>query len=312
MTPTPATFDVATHPAGDEAFLSLEAEFNTGKEPDRTRHRTYLDTFDWRLHHYGATLIGTPSGSGVLLTLNSADGGSQRLLRLDDTPVFARDLPEGSFRERVSEIVEIRRLFPVVAVARSSRVLPILDTEEKTVARVLLERSSAVDPSKPGPPRELPTRLVIEPVKGYAAAHARLVEFAEKILGLERVGGNELATALETIGRRPGDYSSKLEIALQPTMRADEATMAVHRALLDTILANEVGVREGLDSEFLHDFRVAARRTRATLRQIQGRLSARHRRPFQRRVSLARHRHGADARPRRIPVKDGRLPRHPP
>jgi CHAD domain-containing protein len=43
----------------------------------------------------------------------------------------------------------------------------------------------------------------------------------------------------------------------------------VHQALLQIIIRNEPGVRAALDSEFLHDYRVAIRRTRSLLRQIR-------------------------------------------
>jgi phosphohistidine phosphatase SixA len=53
-------------------------------------------------------------------------------------------------------------------------------------------------------------------------------------------------------------------------MRADEAAKRIHRALLRTIELNEAGVRQGRDPDFLHDFRVALRRTRTCLAQIKG------------------------------------------
>jgi len=53
-------------------------------------------------------------------------------------------------------------------------------------------------------------------------------------------------------------------------MRADAALKAIHHALFEIVLANENGVRSGLDGEFLHDFRVATRRTRTGLRQLPG------------------------------------------
>ena len=43
----------------------------------------------------------------------------------------------------------------------------------------------------------------------------------------------------------------------------------MQQALLDIIQANEPGLRSALDTEFLHDFRVAVRRTRSLLGQIR-------------------------------------------
>ena len=52
-------------------------------------------------------------------------------------------------------------------------------------------------------------------------------------------------------------------------MPAEEAGRAIHRLLLDTVLRNEDGVRRDLDTEFLHDFRVATRRARCALAEMK-------------------------------------------
>ncbi len=51
-------------------------------------------------------------------------------------------------------------------------------------------------------------------------------------------------------------------------MPAGRALRRIHLAQLDVIRANEAGTRQGSDPEALHDFRVAVRRTRAALTQI--------------------------------------------
>ncbi len=56
---------------------------------------------------------------------------------------------------------------------------------------------------------------------------------------------------------------------LQPDERADEALKKIHRALLRSITSHQDGVREVSAGEYLHDFRVAVRRTRTGLRQLK-------------------------------------------
>jgi CHAD domain-containing protein len=58
-------------------------------------------------------------------------------------------------------------------------------------------------------------------------------------------------------------------VGLSPAVRADIGARQIHLALLDVLAANESGVRERIDTEFLHDFRVAVRRTRSLLGQIK-------------------------------------------
>jgi CHAD domain-containing protein len=65
-----------------------------------------------------------------------------------------------------------------------------------------------------------------------------------------------------------GDISSP-RVDLAPTVRADIGARQIHAALLGILVANEPGLRANLDTEFLHDFRVAVRRTRSLLGQIR-------------------------------------------
>lgn len=69
--------------------------------------------------------------------------------------------------------------------------------------------------------------------------------------------------------REPGRQGEKSSLALTPDLRTDAAARRILQGLLDAMLANEVGIREDLDPEFLHDFRVAVRRTRSALGQIK-------------------------------------------
>lgn len=52
-------------------------------------------------------------------------------------------------------------------------------------------------------------------------------------------------------------------------MRSDEALKAIHRRLLDTMKRTRPGVIDDIDTEFLHNFRIAVRRTRAALTQMK-------------------------------------------
>jgi len=59
-------------------------------------------------------------------------------------------------------------------------------------------------------------------------------------------------------------------VAPAPAQRGDVATKAILLRLLDELVANEVGVLQNEDPEYLHDFRIAVRRTRSALGQIKG------------------------------------------
>jgi CHAD domain-containing protein len=81
---------------------------------------------------------------------------------------------------------------------------------------------------------------------------------------------DRIAAILEPLGRSPRDYSGKVKVPLSAALPARDAERALLLHLLATLEANIPGAREDLDPEFLHDLRVAVRRTRSALGQIQG------------------------------------------
>lgn len=117
---------------------------------------------------------------------------------------------------------------------------------------------------------DLGWRIVIAGVRGYEDASGRVVAQLEDTAGVAAAPDDADRVQFAAAGARPGDYSSKLRVALEPQTPTLEAFTTICSILLDTIEVNERGVREDIDSEFLHDFRVSIRRTRAMLSQARG------------------------------------------
>jgi CHAD domain-containing protein len=160
-------------------------------------------------------------------------------------------------------------LLPLLEVHGRAQMLRLLDDDEKTVVRLLLENNRFRDPvrDREGP---LAVRLRLLPVRGYEEYLRATATMLDQDLGLEPARTTVLPEALAAAGRHPGDYSSKLDYHLDPDKRADATTKEILLGLLDTLEANIEGARANLDSEFLHDLRVATRRTRSALTQIKG------------------------------------------
>lgn len=74
----------------------------------------------------------------------------------------------------------------------------------------------------------------------------------------------------------------KQKVQLQPDMQADEATRLILVNLLETMRANEDGIKADSDVECLHAYRVAVRRTRSALRQMRRVLPKGRARDFER------------------------------
>ena len=93
--------------------------------------------------------------------------------------------------------------------------------------------------------------------------------FRSNGLGLETAPEHLWHSFMGGAGRSPGDYSAKPDFRFTPAQPAGEAVRAILARLLDTLERNLEGTIRDLDSEFLHDFRVAIRRTRAALGQLK-------------------------------------------
>jgi CHAD domain-containing protein len=249
---------------------TLQASIACEHAPTRVVNRTYYDTFDWRLFSQQNTLeheLGDEASGLYLRSLATGDLCYSQ--KLEQVPKFVWDLPPTSLRKHLEPIVEMRALLPQVAVSSKIHALKVLDKRRKTVVRVILEDNGVVDHDKHkfiG----LGKFIQVLPVRGYDSQAERVVKIIERTFKLESASDHLIIMALNVLGRKAGGYSSKLNLHLDPQMRADEATKIVLHRLLDTMLANEAGTREDIDTEFLHDFRVSVRRTRSAISQFKG------------------------------------------
>ncbi len=247
---------------------AIAAEYRLQEEPEQSLERSFLDSFDWRLHDAGGVMeYRRDARRGELLWLDRGSGELLHRLPLEQAPGFTDALPAGSLRDDLQPILEMRTLLPLLHIDSRLTTLRVLDDEEKTVVRLELDKAAfrAPDGQLSG---ELGTRVHLRPVRGYDTEFDHVARVCNELLA--RADGGLYESGLQAIGRRPGDYSSKLDYKLDPAERADQASNEIHLGLLDTMEANIVGSRENLDSEFLHDLRVACRRTRSALTQIKG------------------------------------------
>ncbi len=253
-----------------ELLGRLEANLRVLVEPPEVRERTWLDSFDWRVYEAGGCVIAEFEDEACWLRWRELDSG--RLLgaqQVADLPRFVWDPGLGSLRERLEPILEMRALLPRVTERIRAQALRVVNKDHKTVLWLLVEDCTAVAPGTGKVSADMGTRLHLVPVKGYPRPLVRVRSLLENDLGLTASRDNRLQALLAAIGQRPADYSSKLKLKLNNSMTGGEATRHILLNLLDTLERNEVGTRENLDSEFLHDFRVAVRRTRSALSQIK-------------------------------------------
>lgn len=240
------------------------------REPAYATTRRFLDSFDWRIHLAHAALEERiEAGERRLLWRDLRADAAPCVQAIDREPGFAWDLPPGPVRDRLQPVLEVRRLLPLLEIRSRVQPLCLINEDDKTVVRVLLEDNRFEDPAR-GREGPAAARLYLLPVKGYEAELRETARILSRDLELEPPPADLLTQALVASGRRPGDYSSKIDYRLDPDQRADAAVKEILRGLLATLEANIPGAEADLDTEFLHDLRVATRRTRSALTQIKG------------------------------------------
>jgi CHAD domain-containing protein len=256
LAPEGATLESAT--AGIARALAVR------ERPARARDRAYYDTFDGLLRAAGLTL----SHEAGRLALAGSNGGprsAQQAIRRPSRPLHLSDLPEGPLRDALRAVVGVRALLPLAQIRSHERALDVLDDEEKTVARLVVAA-----PSLAGSNQALAPRAVLAPVRGYDAELAAARDTLSRELGFAVSDRTVLDEAVLAGGGVPGGVSSAVRVTIVRGQAAETAAAAVLRRLLEIVRANLEGTLADIDPEFLHDLRVAVRRSRAVQRELRG------------------------------------------
>jgi CHAD domain-containing protein len=243
-------------PDGLDLDRALASHLDIQAEPARSAAFTFYDTFDGRLHAAGLTLR---HGDGRLSVIDRETGAEMATAPLTDAPgkLFDRDLPP-ALRSRLAPIIEMRALIPLADVATRRRRLAVLNGDEKIVVRLDEEA-----------PNGLRTRVQILSVRGYDKDLLRVQKVLTVSLGLTRTEAPLADEAIAATGALPAGTSSKLDVALVLGQSAGTAAEAVLARTHAIATANLPGTLDDVDSEFLHDLRVAVRRARSLLRELK-------------------------------------------
>ncbi len=256
--------------------------------PGGTSHRqrrTWLDTFDWLLFRAGLSLEHRTARGTSELVLSGPDG---ELVAVQDAspprgerapddaadpaaepasgplrwPRLVDELPVGPLRERIASVVGVRALLPVARATSVQTRRRALNADDKTIAALTFDQMELTQPRR----APTPLRIAVSPLRGYQAQASRLADALAEAPGIALASHSTFESALAAAGRRPGDYTSKIDVQLTADMPAALAVCLVLTRLFDTALANVPGTIRDIDTEFLHDLRVAIRRTRSVLK----------------------------------------------
>jgi CHAD domain-containing protein len=261
--PPPRIFHV---PPGHDAkrwIRELTDRYSVQEGRSRVEKISFYDTFDWRLFHRSLVLY---SQGNKLVLRKVFDTGILHSAFVASPPLFPSDLPDSELRKRLASIVKVRALEKLADIYSWKTPFRISSRGKTPVSR-LVHEEYRLSRDKEAP--ALAACLWWVPAKESPRSSRNLEKRLEEA-GFSAIGKEDIYfEALKAADKKPGDYSSKVTIRLDPDMRSDEAAKIIMRFLLHIIRINEPHIGRDLDTEFLHDFRVAIRRTRSALGQMK-------------------------------------------
>src|SRR5580693_10006479 len=267
--------DIADNGSHDPVSVVLDAlgqAFGVVTEPGApgsgARRHTWLDTFDWRLYRAGLVLEYEHRNRGgrLLLTRDEVLQAEQPVLGWrSGRPRLATDLPAGPVRDRILKLATPRALLPMATASGTVTVTRLLNADGKTVARLVVDRLTVTGPDQTV---QLPPHLAIVDVRGYPGQARKAAQLLAATPGVSPAGQSTFREALHALGRHPNDYSNSITAEITAQMPASVAVATLLLGLLDTLEQNVDGVLRDVDTELLHDLRVAVRRTRSAIKLL--------------------------------------------
>ncbi len=242
--------------AGDEGRIklatiisALSARYVVVTASNHLVRRVHLDTFDQRLRAAGLTLEHQSTASGERVVVRSAGASTLVAASVQDLswPAHPDVLPVGPVRDAVAPVAGIRALMVIRDEKRRMVRLELHNNDGKTVVRVEVDEPAASGGRPEG--------MTLTTLRGYDEDGRRAAK-ALAALGLLAVDPREdeepVTPTRGAKADRTGPALGLLTTAL--------------RGFLETMRANLPGLLDDVDTEFLHDFRVAVRQTRSTLK----------------------------------------------
>ncbi|MBN1928942.1 MAG: CHAD domain-containing protein [Chlorobiaceae bacterium] len=247
---------------------NLPQGWKIAKVSTRRERQIFYDTFEEEAFRNGFAVV---RRKGRLLVIELDTGQT-----LADTPFagsppsfFADALPEGKVQKLLAGCSQLRAFISRCAIDHFISLWRVLDEDDKTVAKIEYE---SIHPADKTAGTVFPRHYSITPLRGYHKELSqillalpepvdayRIVSFRERFL--------TIMEAAEPFGR---GYSSKLHLQLDPKAPVHENILRLLRFTASVMEQNEEGIRKDIDSEFLHDYRVAVRRSRSIIKLLNG------------------------------------------
>ncbi len=247
---------------------SLPAGWKLSPLCSHREERLFYDTFEWQAFSQGMAVM---QKKGRLHIFDLSTGNDLSAMSYQRTPsaLFASNLAECKTKALLSSCSDIRAFIRLSAFDVVVQTHRLLNDNDKTVG-ILSSQKWRI--AGKGHNRSALQVIALKPLRGYE----REIEGFEKSLS----GHDALKKAMEfrelflllmgSSGLNVEGYSSKIRLQLDRDASIHESARKLLRVTLAVMRQNENGIIKNIDTEFLHDYRVAIRRTRSILKQLKG------------------------------------------
>jgi CHAD domain-containing protein len=249
-------------PAAVQGLLDLlSTKYSLKELPPKKRSLTFFDTFDWRL--YTSKQLCYLRGTTLYLTDFSDRQLAAPLAGVRHSHRLLRQFPESELKDALAQTIGVRALLEQSSFSEITREVQVLNKDKKIVASILVQEHSPADETRI-------YSVQLREVRGYTKWFLKISRYLDRF-GSPRPDTrvHTLITVMAAAQRCPMEYSSGFSVLLNRDMDSLMAARKIYTTLLTAMQTNQQGICDDLDSEFLHDFRVAIRRTRSGLSLIK-------------------------------------------
>ncbi len=239
-----------------------ERGYQLGPGETVTGRRELYDTFDWRLFKNHLLLGHDPDGGATLFLFDAADAQLVSRDNTESVPRFYHEIEPVEMASCLAPITRERALSRLGCFALRGERRDISDQHGKIIARLYVERLTKTPATDKRTDNTLRV-LRLQALKGYEGKTKRIFSLATEYCSGSASAEDLLSRYFLALDRTPGDYSSKLLVPLDRDMTISQAMSEILLFLLDMMERNTAGIRDDIDSEFLHEFRIAIRRSRS-------------------------------------------------
>ncbi|ACF46069.1 CHAD domain containing protein [Prosthecochloris aestuarii DSM 271] len=257
-----------------EPFL-LKQDASAGIEQLATSHETvtFFDTFESQARKKNKGLI---KKRNRLCLIDLKTGSEIVCCDFRKNPVFflSGETAGSPIAPLLREITTLRAWIRLCSIEERVETFKVLDENQKTIATlsVMLFAGKKAASDATADPEVIDAAIKILPVRGY---DEKARELASTIEASEESAGSISFTdiyhrILASATLMPLHYSSKPSAKLDPKSDIHDSARRLLLETLQIMKINEPWLTKNIDTEFLHDYRVAIRRSRSILAQLKG------------------------------------------